>query len=328
MDLALYSFLPKTDLHLHLDGAARPDTLRDLAAEAGIPSDKVEPYLRVGNPGSLPEYLAHFQFVLPLMQTRDALSRIAYEVVEDAASHNAAYIEVRFCPLLHLDQGMSGEDAVDAVLQGIASAQEDLGGVLGRVILCALQGMEREQGESIVDLALNFQMSGVVGVDVAGDETGKFNLAPFVPAFRRARDGGLRITCHAGEGGPADHVIQAIELLGAHRVGHGTAILSDPRAVELALEHNVGIECCVTSNSQTGAIASLADHPLRQMLAAGLAVTINTDNPTFSDTDIDNEWNIALDVLGLTSDEASQILANGFAQMFLEDAPAPVKNAL
>lgn len=328
MDAPLYTMLPKTDLHLHLDGAARPDTLRELAARAGIPSEKVEPYLRVGNPGSLQEYLAHFQFVLPLMQTREALSRIAYEVVEDASLHNAAYAELRFCPLLHLEGGMGDEDVVDAVLQGVASAQEDLGGVLGRVILCTLQGMEREAAERIVDLALNFQMSGVVGVDIAGDETGKFNLQPFVPAYRRARDGGLRITCHAGESGPPDHIIQAIELLGAHRIGHGTSILSNPRAVELALEHGVGIECCLTSNSQTGAIKSLADHPLRRMLAAGLSVTLNTDNPTFSDTDIEKEWNVAIDVLGITSTEAAQLLANGFAQMFLEDAPTPARNAL
>lgn len=319
--------LPKTDLHLHLDGAARPDTLRELAARAGIPAEKVEPYLRVGNPGSLQEYLAHFQFVLPLMQTREALSRIAYEIVEDAALHNVAYVEIRFCPLLHLDGGMSGEEVVDAVLQGVASAQEDLGNVLGRVILCTLQGMEAEQADRIVDLALNFQISGVVGVDIAGDETGKFNLLPFVPAYRRAREGGLRITCHAGEGSSPDHIIQAIELLGAHRVGHGTTILDSPRAVELALERGVGIECCITSNSQTGAIASVADHPLRRMLASGLAVTLNTDNPTFSDTDIEREWDLAMNVLGITSGEASQLLANGFAQMFLEDAPAPVRNA-
>jgi len=325
MDSALYTMLPKTDLHLHLDGAARPDTLREFALAKGLSPEQIEPYLKV-RPSSLAEYLSHFRFVLPLMQSRAALERIAYEVIEDAAAHTAAYAEIRFCPLLHLEGGLSGEEAVDAVLAGIARVQEDLGGVLGRVILCVIQGMEAEQAERIVDLALNFQISGVVGVDVAGDESAQFRIEPFVPAFKRARDAGLRITCHAGETGDPDHIIQAIELLGANRIGHGTAILKDPRAIQLALDHNVGIECCITSNWQTGSIKEIADHPLRKMLAHGLSATINTDNPTFSDTDIELEWQIATDALGLTSTECAQILANGFANMFLEDAPAPVRN--
>ncbi len=326
MDIGLFPYLPKTDLHLHLDGAARPDTIRDLALLAGIAPEKLEPHLRVGNPGSLAAYLEHFDFVLPLMQTREALSRIAYEIVEDASQRNAAYLEVRFCPLLFLKGELSGEEAVNAVLEGIKSAEEDLGGVLGRVILCGLQGMDEAAAEKVVDLALTFQMSGVVGVDIAGDEAGKFNLDPFVRPFARAREAGLRITCHAGENGPADHIIQALERLGAQRIGHGTAILDDPRALDLALERNVGIECCPTSNFQTGAIPSLAEHPIRKMLAAGLSCTINTDNPMFSDTDIEKEWNLAIDALGLSAAECSQVLANGFSQMFLEDAPAPVRN--
>ncbi|MBM3270314.1 MAG: adenosine deaminase [Candidatus Sericytochromatia bacterium] len=328
MEIGLFPYLPKTDLHLHLDGAARPDTLRDLALQAGIPPEKIEPHLRVGSPGSLAEYLAHFDFVLPLMQTRKALSRIAYEIVEDASQRNVAYVEIRFCPLLLLDGGLSGEEAVNAVVEGVRAAEEDLGGILGRLILCGLQGMDGDAATRVVDLALAFQLSGVVGVDVAGDEAGKFNLAPFERPFARARDAGLRITCHAGENGPADHVIQAMERLGAQRIGHGTAILGDPRAVALARERNVGIECCPTSNYQTGAIRSLAEHPIREMLAAGLSCTINTDNPMFSETDIEREWNLAIDEMKLTADECSLVLANGFSQMFLEDAPAPVRNVL
>ncbi|MBM3273816.1 MAG: adenosine deaminase [Candidatus Sericytochromatia bacterium] len=326
MDIGLYPYLPKTDLHLHLDGAARPDTIREFALAQGITPENIEPHLRVGTPGTLAEYLAHFRFVLPLMQTREALSRIAYEIVEDAQLHSAAYIEIRFCPLLVLEGGLSGEEAVNAVIEGIAAAQEDLGGILGRVVLCALQGQGREEAERVVDLALNFQISGVVGVDVAGDESGRWNLEPFVAPFRRAKDGGLRITCHAGENGPPEHIIEAIELLGAQRIGHGTSVLGSQRAIELARERNVGFECCPTSNVQTGAVTSYAEHPLRRMLAAGLACTINTDNPLFSETDIENEWNLAIDEIGLTAEECAIVLANGFSQMFLEDAPAPVRN--
>lgn len=320
---AIYWALPKTDLHLHLDGAVRPDTLRDLAALQGIDSDAVEANMRVKASGSLESYLEHFAFVLPLLQTRESLIRVASEIVEDAAMGQAAYIEVRFCPLLHMDQGMTGETIVDAVLEGLTAGNVN---AVARVILCSLQGMNEDQANRIVDLALAFRSAGVVAVDVAGDETGKFNLAPFVRPYQRARDGGLKVTCHAGEGGPVGNILEAIEKLGASRIGHGTAIFDDPRAVELAVERNIGIECCITSNVQTGAIASLADHPLRRMIAAGLSATINTDNPTLSNTSIAEEWDLAIGELGLTQGECSQLLANGFAQMFLEDAPAPAGN--
>jgi adenosine deaminase len=267
----------------------------------------------------LADCLDKFNYVLPLLQKESALERVAFELVEDAWRDGVTYLEVRFCPILSYQEGLSGEQVVEAVLSGLRRATQKYKVPAG-LILCVLQGMGEEIAESLADLAISYRNQGVLGLDVAGKEGGGFHIDPFVRAFARARDQGLRITVHAGEAGPGSNVRQAIERLGAQRVGHGTAILSDPRSIELAIAKGVGIECCLTSNVQTGAILKLEEHPLRQMLAAGLKVTLNTDNPTFSNTTISQEWAPAFDHLGLTESEAQAIRLNGFDLAFSQDA--------
>lgn len=314
--------LPKTDLHLHLDGAVRPQTLLDLARQRKMDPARLQTVFQSPPDGDLAAYLERFDLVLPLLQTRQALSRAGRELVEDCAAHKASYVEIRFCPLLHVEEGLRGQAVVEAVLEGVLGAQEATG-TQARVILCTLHGMTESQADQVANLAIAYRGKGVVALDLAGDEGRGFDLAPFTKAFWKAKDAGLHITVHAGEAGPGENVTEAITVLGAQRIGHGTRIFTDPRAVELALENRVGIEVCLKSNVQTGAVGKLADHPLRRMLAVGLCATICTDNTTVSHTTLDAEWRLLTEELGFNDDELMQLLANGFAQMFLDDAITP-----
>ncbi len=317
--------LRKTDLHLHLDGSVRPATLLDLARQRGAQTAQLESIFRAPPNGDLKAYLERFDIVLPLLQTRDALQRTGREILEDCAAHGAMYAEVRFCPLLHTKEGLMDAAVVEAALEGLAEGRQTAG-MQARLILCALHGMDASQADRIADLAIAYHRHGVVAVDLAGDEGRGFDLEPFRRAFGRARDAGLHVTVHAGEAGPGENVAEAIETLGAERIGHGTRIFGDPKAVEMARENHVGIEVCLKSNLQTGAVAQLADHPLRRMLAFGLAATLCTDNLTVSHSNLKDEWLLAAHDLSLTDAELGQLLANGFAQMFMDDALEPLGN--
>ncbi len=315
--------LRKTDLHLHLDGSVRPATLLELARQQGSGTTQLEAIFRAPPDGDLKAYLERFDIVLPLLQTRTALQRASREILEDCAANAAMYAEIRFCPLLHTRDGLPAEEVVEAALEGLAEGRQATG-TQARLILCVLHGMDAGQADRIADLAIAYHRHGVVAVDLAGDEGRGFDLAPFRRAFGRAKAEGLHVTVHAGEAGPGENVAEAIETLGAERIGHGTRIFGDPKAVELAREHHVGIEVCLKSNVQTGAVAQLTDHPLRRMLAFGLAATLCTDNLTVSRTGLGEEWLLAARDLALTDAELGQILANGFAQMFMDDALEPL----
>ncbi|MBU6430380.1 MAG: adenosine deaminase, partial [Cyanobacteria bacterium REEB65] len=224
--------LLKTDLHLHLDGAVRPQTLLALARSQGTPTGPLEAIFASPPDGDLPAYLQRFDLVLPFLQASDTLHRVGAEVVEDCAQNGTVYAEIRFCPLLHLQQGMPPEAVVEAVLAGIQEGQSRTG-VVSRLILCILHGMTTQQADQIAGLAVRYRHEGVVAMDLAGKEVPAFDLSPFAPAFARVREAGLKVTVHAGEAGPGGNVTAAMTQLGAQRIGHGTRIFSDPRAVEL-----------------------------------------------------------------------------------------------
>ena len=320
IDRELLRRLPKAELHCHLDGSVRPETLIELAKEYGRPMPRPDPaslrdYMRASDVHSLEEYLERFTITLSVMQTADALERVAYELAEDAAADGVHYIEVRYAPVLNVQAGLSLGEAVEAPLRGLAKAETDHGTV-GRVILCALRHLDPDVSIEIAELAVDYRLRGVVGFDLAGPEAA-YPASHHARAFAYARDHGLACTCHAGEGAGADSVREAVHVCGADRLGHAARLVEDTSLTDFVGEHRIPLEICLTSNVQTGAAPSYERHPVRQYFDRGLNVVLNTDNRLMSDTTLTDEYELAASRLRFTADELSAIALNGFESSFL-----------
>lgn len=312
--------LPKAELHCHLDGSVRPETLIELAKEYGAPMPRPDPdslrdYMRASDVHSLEEYLERFTVTLAVMQTADALERVAYELAEDAAADGVRYIEVRYAPVLNIRGGLSLGEAVEAPLRGLARAEEDHP-IVGRVIVCALRHLDPDMSLQIAELAVDYRLRGVVGFDLAGPEAA-YPASHHARAFAYARDHGLACTCHAGEGAGADSVREAVHVCGADRLGHAARLAEDVSLIDYVGEHQIPLEICLTSNVQTGAASSYERHPVRQYFDRGLNVVLNTDNRLMSDTTLTDEYALAATRLSFTLDELSAIALNGFESAFL-----------
>lgn len=315
--------LPKADLHIHLDGSLRPSTLIDLAAEYGVRLPTTDPdaladYMYVREARDLVDYLARFDTTLSVLQTADALERVAYELAEDAAAENVRYMEVRYSPVLNIKQGLSLEGALEASLRGLRRAGEDFG-IRTAVIVCALRHMKPETSLQLAELAVDFRKSGVVAFDLAGPER-DHPPKRHAEAFRHAGAANLALTVHAGEAfGPAS-IHQAIHLCHANRIGHGTRLFEDAELMAYVNDFRIPLEICLTSNVQTRATMSFASHPLRLYYDEGLLVTLNTDNRMMSGTTMSEEFAHAADDLAFTSDELCRIALMGFEAAFLPRA--------
>jgi adenosine deaminase len=299
------SFPPRADLHLHLDGSLRPSTIEELAARAGrsVPADLAF------RPGlGLEGALARFAFTLSFLQEPAAVARVAREICEDAAADGVTTLEIRFAPQLHQQRGASLESVVEAAVEGASGR--------AGIILCGLYGEPPEVLARLVDVGA--ARRGVVGVDLAGGPVPghRFVLADYARPFRRAGEVGLGRTVHAGEGRPPAEIVQAIELLGAERIGHGTTLLEDPRAVDLVRARGVALEACLTSNVHTGAIASAEAHPLARWLSAGLRACVCTDNTLLSATSSTLEHLRARAIPGMTEELLGHAIAAGHAAAF------------
>lgn len=320
--------LPKTDLHVHLDGSLRPRTMLELADAAGVTLPVADEaalaeYMHVSDGRDLVDYLARFDVTLALMQTPHAIERIAYELAEDCAAENIRYTEVRFCPALNTRGGMPSEAVVEAALSGLRRAEADHE-ITTAVILCGLRNLPLEASIDMATLAVMFRDRGVVGFDLAGAERGNPPI-DHQPAFQIAADANMAITIHAGEAfGPAS-IHQAIHYCNARRIGHGTRLWEDPDLMDYVNDFRIPIEVCLTSNVQTRAAASLEEHPLRLFFDQGLVVTLNTDNRLMSATTMTDELLRAHEALGFTWDELCEIAMMGFESAFL---PYQEKTAL
>jgi adenosine deaminase len=322
-DRELLRRLPKADLHCHLDGSVRPQTLVDLGREYRVPmpardAETLREYMRVRDARNLEDYLERFSVTLAVMQTADALDRIAYELAEDAAAEGVRYIEVRYAPVLNVEGGLSLEQAVDAALGGLARAERHHG-IVSRVIVCAIRSMAPEVSLQLARLAVEFKGAGVVGFDLAGGEAGH-PASLHAPAFFYAREHDLACTCHAGEGDGADSVRQAVHVCGAHRLGHATRLIEDESLTEYVNDRRIALEVCLTSNVQTHAAASYEAHPLRRYFDRGLNVVLNTDNRLMSGTTLVDEYVHAAQSLDFSFDELCTIALNGFESAFLPHA--------
>lgn len=280
---------PLAELHLHLDGSLRPDTVADLARPLGLAVPPDLPFF----PGmGLPEALSRFAFTLSLLQRPPAVTRVAAEMCEDMAAAGVTTLEIRFAPQLH--GGAPIEAIVDAALEGIDGR--------GGLILCLLYGESPEMAERLVETART--RPGVVGIDLAGGPTPDqaWSMVDYGPAFSRARDLGIGRTVHAGEGRPPGEIRTAIEELHALRIGHGTTLLDDPEIVELVIDRSITIEACVTSNWHVGAIPAIEAHPLPRWLERGVRACVCTDNTLLSAVDPIEEHRRVAGIPGMTDE--------------------------
>ncbi len=297
-----------SDLHRHLDGSLRMETLRELAAAAGV---EVPDDLRFRPGMGLAAALERFRVTLAVLESEAAVARVAAEICEDAAGEGVTTLEVRFAPQLH---GGAGKGAA-GMARTVDAALDGLGGRAG-LILCALYGEPPELVAKLVEIAA--PRPGVVAIDLAGSPRPehRWRLADYAGPFAEARRRGIGRTVHAGEGRPASEIGEAVATLGAQRIGHGTTLVDDPAALELVLERGVVIEACPTSNLHTGAIAALDEHPLPRWLELGVRATINTDNTLLSAVDAPGEYARAARLPGMTPAAVAACAATGHAAAF------------
>lgn len=320
IDGALLRRLPKAELHCHLDGSVRPETMIDLARQQGVSMPRGDAtalgeYMTVRDARSLEDYLTRFDVTLSVLQRADALDRVAYELAEDAHREGVWYIEVRFSPVLNVRGGLTLHEVVEAVVRGLARAERDHG-IIARVIVTAMRTLPVESSMELARLAVAFQGRGVAGFDLAGGELGN-PAARHAAAFEHARSHDMACTCHAGEGDGATSVRQAIHECGAQRIGHGTRLFEDPALMDYVNDRRIPIEICLTSNVQTRAAPSYDRHPARRYFDAGLNVVFNTDNRLMSATTLTEEYAHAAAHLGFTFEELSRVAMNGFESAFL-----------
>jgi adenosine deaminase len=313
--------LPFVDLHRHLDGSIRLETILDLARQHNIelPATTVEelrPHVQVTEPQpGLMEFIAKLLWATRVLVDGEACRRVARENVEDAQREGIDYLELRFSPYFMAEpHELDMAEVIEGVLAGIAEGVEATGvrvnliGILSRTYGAEIAMKELE--------ALLAYRQHFVALDLAGDEA-NFPAPLFVEHFAKGRDAGWRITVHAGEAGGPQSVWDAVRLLGAERIGHAARALEDPGLVDFLLENRIAIEANLTSNVHTSTIPNLASHPLRHMLAHGLLASINTDDPAVSAIDLPHEFNVAAPAAGLSREQIRQAQIHALETAFL-----------
>ena len=331
LDRKLLQSLPKVLLHEHLDGVLRPQTVVDLAKDVGYvelpttdPQALAEWFHQGANQGSLAKYLEGFVHTIAVMQTEEALERVAYEQAEDLSKDGVVYFETRFAPIFHTKKGLTHQQVVSAVLKGLERGRKDFG-IASSLIICAMRNMDVSL--EMAELAVDFRERGVVGFDLAGEEGG-YPPKKHVDAFHYIQRENFNITIHAGEGYGKESIWQAIQYCGAHRIGHGTRLIDDiavvdGRAVKLGdlaqyvLDKRIPLEICLISNVHTGATPSLAEHPFKILYEEKFRVTLNTDNRLMSSTSMTHEFEAAANTFGLSMDDFEKITINAMKSAFL-----------
>ena len=314
--------LPKAELHCHLDGFVRPQTVIDLAAEQGItlPTTDVNELSKLMTvPMECPDlvtYLRCFDIVLPVMQHPYAITRIFFEACEDAVKDGITYLELRFAPALHTRNGHSYSQILEAAIDGCHMAESRLP-ITPRIICCAMRQMDPEVNSEIAEICWRFRHQYVVGFDLAGPEDG-FPPDKHAAAFRIIREQSLSVTIHAGEAYGASSVESAI-FCNAQRIGHGTRIVEDEGVLQLAIDRRIPLECCVSSNLQTKAIKKLEDHPIKKLFDKGVRIVPCTDNPTVSGVTLSHEYEMLHTKFGFTVGQILRLIDYGFRAAFVSE---------
>lgn len=322
MDKTTLKDLAKAELHCHLDGSISLEVIRQLAEMANIVvpvSDKELKQLVVApeNAESLMDYLKTFDFVRPLLQTKEALHLAAYDVARQAAQENVIYTEIRFAPELSMDEGLSASETVEAVLAGLKQAEEEFG-IVAKVLVCGMKQSPKEVTRDIFEHVVELAEKGLVGFDFAGNEL-DFPPAQLADLIKETQALGLPMTFHAGECGCAHYIADSI----AHdikRIGHSTAIYNQPELIQEFIEKGVTAELCLTSNLQTKAAKSLDEFPFLALKNAGAKITINTDNRTVSDTNLTKEYALFVKHFGVSVADFLAFNKNAIQASFTNEA--------
>lgn len=327
--MELLQKLPKTDLHCHLDGSMRLETILDLADKGRVilPAKDVAGLAKALHKGErckdLVEYLKAFDITCSVLQTEEALERSAYELACDAAAENVWHLEVRYAPILHTRRGLSLGRINDAVLAGLKRAAKSHDITTG-VILCGIRNMDPRDSYRLAELAVAHKGKGVVAFDLAGGEAGN-PAKDHAESFALILDNNMNTTVHAGEAyGPAS-IKQALHACGAHRIGHGTRLGEDGDLLAYVTDRRIPLEVCLSSNFQTSVVDDLAHHPLRLFFDVGVRVSLNTDNRLITDTTLAKELWLAHEKLGFSLEELKILIVQGFKSAFL---PYREKSAL
>lgn len=326
---------PKALLHDHLDGGLRPATVAELAAEIGheLPRDDVEAlagwFVEAADSGSLEQYLETFAHTVAVMQTEASLHRVAYECASDLAADGVVYAEVRFAPELHIDQGLSLEAVVEAVLAGFADGARDAAKAGRTIRVGALLSAIRHAARSmeIAELAVKYRDVGVVGFDIAGPEAG-FPPTRHLDAFEYLQRENCRFTIHAGEGFGVPSIWQALQWCGTHRLGHGVRLVEDisyddagepilGRLASYVRDTRVPLELCPSSNLQTGLATSIQEHPFALLAKLRFRVTVNTDNRLMSGTSVSRETALLSQAFGYGWEDVRWLTINAMKSAFI-----------
>lgn len=317
------NILPKIELHCHLDGSLRPKTIIEIAEKEGINinykniEEVKEAVTAPLDCKSLDEYLKAFELPNLVMQSKESLRRITYELYEDAAEENVKYMEVRFAPLLHTLKGLTVEEIIESVIEGMRDAEAKYD-IKGNIILGCMRFMSVEKAFEVVEKGKKFLGKGVVAIDLCAAEVEGF-CQKFVEPIKLAREYGYRVTIHAGETGIGKNVLEAVELLGAERIGHGVYIRNCEEAYKIVKEKNITLEMCPTSNVQTKAVSSFSDHPIYDFYKDGIKVTLNTDNRTVSNTTMTKEIEITANEFNIDYEDYKKIYYNSVESSFAEE---------
>lgn len=318
---SLLKKLPKVELHCHLDGSLRIETILDLARRhnVSLPSSDASgltKILSIGKKrGTLEEYITRFDITLSVMQTPDSLKRIAYELIEDVAAENIRYIEIRYSPILHTSNGMTLDEAIFSVRDGLKKGEKDFG-VRSGIIVCGIRHISPEASLKLADLCVRFKNKGVVGFDLAGAEE-NFPAKDHREAFYMILNHNINATIHAGEAFGPTSIHQAIHYCGAHRIGHGTRLKEDKDLMRYVNNHRIPLEICLTSNWHTFSVRSLKHHPMRYYYDQGIRVTLNTDNRLMSNTTLTKEFGLARDLFGFTLHDFREVTIVAMKSAFL-----------
>lgn len=325
-----YGKVPKIELHCHLDGSLRPETVLELIESS---KDTTEKYLQgLGENrearlqavttllvapydcDSLDTYLKRFELPIYLMQTEEVLERVAFELMEDCAKEAVKYVEIRFAPQLHTEGQLDYDRIIGSVVKGVKSA-EQIFEIRGNVILSYMRNSDVEGIYSVLDAGKPYLGKGVVAIDLCAGERDLF--APrFKEAMGYARKLGYHVTIHAGETGITQNIVDAIEILGAERIGHGVAMMNSSETRKKAVEQGIFIECCPTSNLQTKAVEKIKDHPILSFEREGLLITLNTDNRTVSNTSMTGEFECLEDAFDIEPSFCKRVYENALKGSF------------
>ncbi len=325
----LFLGMPKIDLHRHLEGSLRINTLQEIAGRYFpeiAPALHGDVQIQTNDPTTPENFLSKFRALRKFYQSKELIQRFVSECVEDAAADGMVYLELRFSPAaLTQSRPELLSDVISLVIQSatVASLQFDL--PLG-LIVCLNRHESVEFGERIINCALPFRSERLVGIDLTGDEQ-HFSALPFQGLLHKAKDSGMAITVHAGEWGGASNIEEAIVKLAADRIGHGVRILDDQNVLLLARERKIPFEVCLTSNVQSGIFAKMENHPINKMAAAGLNVTINSDDPQISKITLSSELEHLAGTFGFNLEQIQKLMLAAIDAAFLfESEKAKVRS--